>query len=379
MKIVAFGNTYHIYGDDVKTYEKLPAGYYRVEYDPRSGYSIRKVDNPMVVNEMVYGLQKDKVEKVIRGFNSTDRNLGVLLSGDKGIGKSLFTKLLAIKCVECGLPVISVTESTPKLADYLCDFDQECLILFDEFDKVFGYHKDEEGVDVQNSLLPLFDGAVSASKKLFVITCNEIYRLNDFLVNRPGRFHYHFRFDYPSDGEIKQYLEDKLDKSAYGEIEKVIAFAHKVELNYDCLRSIAFELNHGYSFEETIKDINIISEEGYGHYNVTAVFNNGQTMTEHGVSIDMTNTSECIGVFFHHKGSTIFDVTFQIEPTKYLSLHSVDYIVDADDCNESWRFDTEHLDSLDDFFKPFVEIYNSGLKHLIIKKSKKNRNIHFTF
>ena len=77
-------------------------------------------------------------------------------------------------------------------------------------------------------------------KKLFLITCNEIRKLNDYLINRPGRFHYHFRFDYPSYEEIRENLQDKLEEKYYGEIEGVVAFSRKVNFNYDCLRAIIF-------------------------------------------------------------------------------------------------------------------------------------------
>lgn len=79
-------------------------------------------------------------------------------------------------------------------------------------------------------------------KKLFLITCNEIRKLNDYLINRLSRFHYHFRFNYPSYKEIREYLHDKLEERYYGKIEGVVAFSRKVNLNYDCLRTIAYEI-----------------------------------------------------------------------------------------------------------------------------------------
>lgn len=123
----------------------------------------------------------------------------------------------------------------------------------------------------------MFDGTAQG-KKLFIITCNSLYKLNDYLVNRPGRFHYHFRFDYPSPEEIQAYLTDKLRPAYIGEIRKVILFSKKVALNYDCLRAIAFELNLGLPFEKAIQDLNIINlhEECY---NVTLHFHGGRTMT----------------------------------------------------------------------------------------------------
>ena len=84
MKLVAFGNTYHVYSDDVKTYDTLPAGYYRIEYDQMTGYSIKKMDRDFEVNEKVYGVNQEKVYKVLHSYKLFNRNLGVLLSGDKG-------------------------------------------------------------------------------------------------------------------------------------------------------------------------------------------------------------------------------------------------------------------------------------------------------
>ena len=60
---------------------------------------------------------------------------------------------------------------------------------------------------------------------MYIVTCNELRGLNDYIVNRPGRFHYHFRFEYPTAEAIREYLVDKIEKQFYGEIEKVIEFA----------------------------------------------------------------------------------------------------------------------------------------------------------
>ena len=133
------------------------------------------------------------------------------------------------------------------------------MFLFDEFDKTFGdIRTGENEANPQSGLLSLFDGT-SNGKKLFVITCNSLYRLNDYLVNRPGRFHYHFRFDYPTPEEVREYLTDKLSGQYQAEIEKVILFSKKVSLNYDCLRAIAFELNLGEPFWKAIFVLHIIN------------------------------------------------------------------------------------------------------------------------
>jgi hypothetical protein len=129
----------------------------------------------------------------------------VLLSGDKGIGKSLFTKLLTNAVIDMGLPVIYVNEASSNLGDYI----------------------------------------------------DSIYSLSSLLVNRPGRFHYHICFKYPTSEDIVKYLKDKLDEKYWGEIPKVVKRATAIKTNYDTLRAIAYELQQDWSFDEAIFSFDI--------------------------------------------------------------------------------------------------------------------------
>ena len=103
----------------------------------------------------------------------------------------------------------------------------------------------------------MFDGTAVSFRRLYIITCNDIYDLSNLLLNRPGRFHFHFRFKAPDKDEIVYYMKDKLDPAYYNEIDNVLNFAVKVPLNYDCLRAIAIELNTGETFSDIIDDLNI--------------------------------------------------------------------------------------------------------------------------
>ena len=151
---------------------------------------------------------------------------------------------------------------------------------------------------------------MSNGKKLFVVTCNSLRNLSDYLINRPGRFHYHFRFDFPSLAEIDEYMKDKLDEKYYGEIDKVKNFAMKVDLNYDCLRAIAFELNTGLRFEDAIRDLNIMNMNTE-YFNLTLYFENGCIMTNRRVSLDMFNKTDKYTVeLCDNKGRDIGIVSF---------------------------------------------------------------------
>ena len=53
-----------------------------------------------ITEAKIYGVHTEKVFKVLNSFEKVNRSLGVILSGDKGIGKSLFAKLLAIEAMK---------------------------------------------------------------------------------------------------------------------------------------------------------------------------------------------------------------------------------------------------------------------------------------
>lgn len=295
MKIVNTGEQYDFYGDSLKVYDVLPAQTYQVIFSPKEGFHLGKYSEVDTSEPKIYGPHVVKVEKVFNAYKSMTRNLGVILSGAKGIGKTLFAKLLAQKALEEGYPLIVVDAYYPGIASFLEQIDQKVMILFDEFEKTF---KKVDGVEPMNEMLPLFDG-LTGGNKLFVVTCNEIRGLNDFLVNRPGRFHYHFRFEYPLPEEIADYLHDKLSEEYYREIPAVINFSRKVSLNFDCLRAIAFELNTGLSFPEAIKDLNIL-DLNTEKYDVIVTFRDGsEKKFEKNINMFSADTETISGYDFH--------------------------------------------------------------------------------
>lgn len=248
MNIIEHGSSFDIFSEGIKTHKELPINTYRVVFSQMQGYSLTKTDD-FEITEKIYGNNTDKIEKIFKSYQTFDRSMGVILSGDKGIGKSLFTKVLAKESLNRGIPVLIVSEETPGLPDFLDSIEQDCLVLFDEFEKVF---------KEQDKLLSLFDG-YSTQKKLYAITINNVYKLSEYMVNRPGRFHYHFRFPYPSETEIREYMNDKVDNKYQSEITKVVRLAKRMKLNYDYLRAISFELNLGSTLKESLEDLNILN------------------------------------------------------------------------------------------------------------------------
>ncbi|MGI8306970.1 AAA family ATPase [Saccharopolyspora hattusasensis] len=218
-----------------------------------TGYSLHQVEPLAPGEETVYGDHDERVKRIVRGYQAMDRSLGVILSGDKGMGKSLMIRMLAEQARDqLRLPTVLVQHSTPGLASFLDELG-ETVVVFDEFEKVFSATDDNEP---QNQFLSLFDG-LSTTKRLYVLSVNELHRVNDYMLNRPGRFHYHMRFAYPDAETVAQYLRDQVPGAAQEEIAQVVDFSRKYDINFDHLRAIAFELRLGESFAEVIADLNI--------------------------------------------------------------------------------------------------------------------------
>lgn len=256
MNIVQSGSAFQIYkGEDLKTFGTLPVGTYEVSFSKQRGFFLTSHED-LEVNEKIYGSIESRIDKVLKSFELTNRNFGIILSGKKGSGKSLFARQLS-KAIK--LPVILVTSYIPGISTFLAAIDQSVMVLFDEFDKTFvntDSNNDRNIVTPQAELLPLFDG-INNGKKLFVITCNETSLLNDYIKNRPGRFHYHFNLDILKNESIREYLLDNLNNPTEDVIAKVVNLSIVTPLTYDMLRAISFELNQGYDLEETLEDLNI--------------------------------------------------------------------------------------------------------------------------
>ena len=118
MNVVHSGSNYQIYGESLKTYSELPLGTYEVNFHKMMGFFLTSHADLVVNEEKIYGSSPAKVEKVLKSFANVDRNFGVILSGKKGIGKSLFARQLSIRAKEYNLPLIIVSSYVPGIADF---------------------------------------------------------------------------------------------------------------------------------------------------------------------------------------------------------------------------------------------------------------------
>ena len=51
-------------------------------------------------DEEVFGGRESKIDMIYKAYDASESSTGVLLSGGKGIGKTLFSRMLATKAIE---------------------------------------------------------------------------------------------------------------------------------------------------------------------------------------------------------------------------------------------------------------------------------------
>lgn len=175
------------------------------------------------------------MNRIINSFKATDKNLGVLLYGESGSGKSLLAKQI---CVELSKehPVIIVLPEHVEIIDKFIDnIDDRCVFFIDEFEKMFKKPSDQSG------LLSVVDGT-SSKKNLFVFTANEKDKVNEYFFNRPSRIRYAYEYESLPDSIVLEVLEDLLDnKDRVQEVASVISYLK--EPSFDVVCSIAKEAN----------------------------------------------------------------------------------------------------------------------------------------
>ena len=358
MKIVNSGGKYKVYGSELVIHDELPVGIYNVGFNPMGGFYLEGHSNVEVKESNIYGDHEAKLDKVLSTFDRFERNLGLILSGDKGMGKSLFAKMLAIKAMESGKAVILVDQFISGISSFLESIEQEVVVIFDEFDKTFR-SLGQDAPNPQDELLTLIDG-FGTGKKMFVITCNEVSRLNDYFVNRTGRFHFHIRFDYPTASEIEVYLKKELNSEFYGEISPIINFSLKVDLNYDNLRAIAFEVNSGETFKNAIKYLNIMNVTRED-YLVTAYSKDDTELGNRKSRLDLFSEKEEVHIEIENQDAII---RFKSSDIKQ-DLTSGDMFIVGSDLNID-------NDPYDNFKEAGEEAPEINISVLVIRKEAKN-------
>lgn len=183
----------------------LPSNFYTLAHDPYKGFYL-EVRNSFSMPEKVYGSDLGPfIERVLNTFTRrVDKNLGVLLSGPKGTGKTVTAKILANTAASRDFPVITVTAAFGGNAfmSFLHSIGKPCVIFIDEFEKI--YSDKSSRLD----FLSLLDGAATC-KHLYVFTSNQ-EDIGEYFIGRPGRVRYHKKYETLDKSIIRAIIDDKV-------------------------------------------------------------------------------------------------------------------------------------------------------------------------
>jgi ATPase family associated with various cellular activities (AAA) len=214
--------------------DHLPAGTYMVGHSLK-GWFLEPMDEFKITGK-VYGKISRQADRILATFADRPKATGVLMSGEKGSGKTMLAKMISEKAASQGIPtlVINTAFTGDAFNMFIQSIDEPCILVFDEFEKVY----DEKE---QEALLTLLDG-VYPSKKLFILTANDRYRINQHMKNRPGRIFYYLEFGGLDAAFIEEYCLDNLQNKTH--IQQVCNLTLLFDsFNFDMLKALVEEMN----------------------------------------------------------------------------------------------------------------------------------------
>lgn len=263
--------------------EELKPGNYFLRYDEFGPGLYLERSSDFNIPSKMYGDYQSKIDRVLKAFDNVDGNLGVLLSGLKGTGKSITSKLL---CAQSNIPVIIIDADYTGLESFksfIANINQPIVLFMDEFEKNF--HEDGG----QKNLLSLTDGVMN-THILFLFTINEISKINNYFLNRPGRIRYIFNYEGLDDETITEVVDDLLmNKDFREDMLTVVGLINNDNMTFDILTKFIEEVNiFNISPKLLVSNFNMATESTWKQYDAKIEFFNGAYIYDKGkISLDL--------------------------------------------------------------------------------------------
>ena len=284
--------------------DNLDPGVYKVSANPMRGLYLSRITDRFSLPVPLYGKESDFVDRVVKTYHNTKGNLGVLLNGLKGTGKTVTAKLI---CCELNLPVVLITDYDETLVDFINRINQDIIVFIDEFEKVYdGWN---------TSLLPLMDGAMSFEHRvLFLLTTNKL-NIDDNLMTRPGRVRYIKEF---SDLPKEIVLEVVDDLLVYKEMREdvISAISTLPIITIDLIKTIIEECNIHNSRPSEFFDVLNVRAKDHDRFRVTIHFSGQEVVVcnDGTVSCDLEHDSSIVGDSLYVNRMYLGDVSEILPP-----------------------------------------------------------------
>lgn len=222
----------------------LPKGVYKLNQNRMTKeLYLSQVQDEFSFPYKVYNIETGFVDRVKKTYDNTTGNLGMLLNGIKGTGKTVTAQMV---CNKLGLPVIIVHQPFEDIPSFLNELQQDVIVFFDEYEKMYR--------DYDNDILTVMDGVLNTKfRKVFLLTTNKLY-INDNLIQRPGRLRYIKTFSDLPLAVIMEIVDDKLVHKQFR--DDCIEFISKLEvITVDIVKAVIEEVNIHEEPPENFKDI----------------------------------------------------------------------------------------------------------------------------
>lgn len=247
-----------VFGKSGVDYTLEPGKVYTPVADNYSGEVSLTISTDLQLPEKLYVTKDDKkfIDKTIASYSKSEKTMGVLMAGEKGTGKTVMAKEIALKSE---LPILTIDKSFhPRYLKTLFTklSGTSMCVIFDEFDKL--------GRDYDSDyILQVFDGVSSSGNHLLLLTCNNTDKVNEYMLDRCGRIRYYREFDEMTPSMIEEILNDRLDDKS--EIKPCVDFI--VEnfglVSFDNVATFADEINMypKETLENLFADMNISNKD----------------------------------------------------------------------------------------------------------------------
>lgn len=236
-----------------KEIEKIPVNLLTDSY-------LDYLGNLKYTNFIPYGDYKD-IEDNVNNFLETKKgSIGLLLYGPPGCGKTTFVKYLATKYkLPIQIMVFEAKYSNKNILYMFSKISERCIVLLEDFDNIFDKRQPIFGKtnNTDNNISFTFDAILngldgiynSYEQVIFIMTANNINKIDDSLKNRPSRFKLVKEIKYPNNDTKKQLIGEDWSK-----------YLNNTNLNLDQLIRLKEYKENNYSLNKSLELLNLKQE-----------------------------------------------------------------------------------------------------------------------